>query len=164
MKLFSIKFLVSFLILIVMFYGLSFKTAEAGGAVSVANTVVNFALGVGEVAVGTLTNDSNLTDSGRCRLGIGTSVCSSGSGGSATGLGGTPSITGGGGGGGGGSNNPKGYLDGADCNVISGWACDADDYNQSLNVHLYKDGPAGSGTGITSSITANQSREPAVGA
>jgi hypothetical protein len=105
MKLFSVKFFVSFLILTAVFYGFSFKIAEAGGAVSVVNTVANFALGVGEVAVGTITNDSNLTNSGRCRLGVSSSNCPGGVGGATSGLGGTPSITDGSSGGGGSGGN-----------------------------------------------------------
>lgn len=30
------------------------------------------------------------------------------------------------------SYDPKGWLDIADCNTISGWACDGDDYNQAI--------------------------------
>ena len=53
--------------------------------------------------------------------------------------------------------NPKGYLDGFQCNagnpasktaqspVINGWSCDPDDYSEPLEVHIYAGGPAGSG-------------------
>ncbi|HVT74884.1 MAG TPA: hypothetical protein VHD69_00475 [Candidatus Paceibacterota bacterium] len=41
--------------------------------------------------------------------------------------------------------SPTGFVDAADCNAISGWAFDSDSPNTSVTVHLYKDGPAGSG-------------------
>ncbi len=59
--------------------------------------------------------------------------------------------------------SPIGFLDGADCNVISGWSCDSSDFNSAINIHFYVDGPAGVGT-IIGSTTANQPREAAVGA
>jgi hypothetical protein len=42
-------------------------------------------------------------------------------------------------------NNPKGYFDTANCEVISGWVCDSDDYSKSLDVIFWKDGVPGSG-------------------
>jgi len=58
---------------------------------------------------------------------------------------------------------PKGYLDGADCNNISGWACDANDYSAALEIHFYADAPAGQGGVFIGSATANIAREAAVG-
>lgn len=44
-----------------------------------------------------------------------------------------------------GPNTPtKGVLDTANCDVISGWTCDANDYSSSIDVHIY-DGVAGVG-------------------
>jgi GH25 family lysozyme M1 (1,4-beta-N-acetylmuramidase) len=40
---------------------------------------------------------------------------------------------------------PRGYLDAASCDGISGWAQDQDVPAQSIDVHLYFGGPAGSG-------------------
>ncbi len=60
------------------------------------------------------------------------------------------------------TTNPIGTFDLANCSLIEGWTCDADDYNATLNVHLYKDGPYGSGIFIAST-SANITREPAVG-
>lgn len=40
---------------------------------------------------------------------------------------------------------PRGYLDGADCAAIAGWAQDQDTPDQPIDVHLYFDGAAGSG-------------------
>lgn len=68
-----------------------------------------------------------------------------------------PEAGAGGSAGGGGDKSPKGYLDGANCNQIAGWACDADDYNTALEVEVYADGvKAGSGL-------ADKQREEAVG-
>ncbi|MEK7599382.1 MAG: hypothetical protein AAB474_02970, partial [Patescibacteria group bacterium] len=114
MKSFSAKFIVSFLILTTVFYVFSFQISEAGGAVSVVNTAANFVQGVGEVIIGTATNDTNLTDSGRCRLGISTSPCPGGSGsatsepGGGSGGGGGGATSGLGGGGIGGSDGSSG--------------------------------------------------------
>jgi hypothetical protein len=50
---------------------------------------------------------------------------------------------------------PTGYLDGADCNAISGWSQDPDEPSIGIAVHLYLGGPAGSGApavGITANI------------
>src|SRR3989338_8260351 len=46
------------------------------------------------------------------------------------------------------SSNPPpiGYHDSSTCTASFGWACDASDYNQPLQIHFYGDGPAGSGT------------------
>ncbi len=41
---------------------------------------------------------------------------------------------------------PQGYLDGANCTTISGWAYDPKAPATSIPVHVYKDGPAGVGT------------------
>lgn len=47
-------------------------------------------------------------------------------------------------------NSPtKGYLDAANCDVIVGWSCDPDDFNKSIDVHIY-DGPAESKKLVTS--------------
>ena len=59
-------------------------------------------------------------------------------------------------------NNPSGYHDGSDCSISRGWTCDADNYNQPLDVHFYADGPAGSGTFI-GATTASVAREAGVG-
>ncbi|MCA9329888.1 hypothetical protein KDA11_04535, partial [Candidatus Saccharibacteria bacterium] len=42
-------------------------------------------------------------------------------------------------------NEPTGYLDTANCNVISGWSRDLDAPGGVINVHLYFDGPPGGG-------------------
>ncbi|MFA5068319.1 MAG: hypothetical protein WC466_09865 [Candidatus Izemoplasmatales bacterium] len=59
---------------------------------------------------------------------------------------------------------PNGYLDGANCNNIGGWTCDANDYSAPLEVHFYADAPAGQGGVFIGSTTANITREAAVGA
>ncbi len=59
--------------------------------------------------------------------------------------------------------NPKGYHDSSTCTLTYGWACDTDNYNQAIDIHFYKDGPAGTGTFI-GSANANLPREAAVGA
>jgi hypothetical protein len=46
------------------------------------------------------------------------------------------------------ASNPIGYLDSATASSISGWACDQDAPSQSIDVHIYFDGPAGSGSGV----------------
>ncbi|MCA9593363.1 MAG: hypothetical protein KC776_08625 [Myxococcales bacterium] len=53
---------------------------------------------------------------------------------------------------------PKGYLDAADCDGLRGWAQDPDAPDTAIDVHLYFDGPAGSGAkaGV---VTANVSRQ-----
>lgn len=62
------------------------------------------------------------------------------------------------------ANLPKGWHDGSDCNQSVGWACDADNYNQPLDIHFYRDGSAGGGGVFIGSVSANQPREAAVGA
>lgn len=57
---------------------------------------------------------------------------------------------------------PIGYLDGASCSYVYGWACDASNYQQPLRVDLYVDGPSGVGTNIVQ-LQANIQRESAVG-
>lgn len=59
---------------------------------------------------------------------------------------------------------PQGNFDSANCSVSTGWTCDADDFNQALDVHIYADGPAGGGGSFLGSTRADQIREPAVGA
>ena len=51
---------------------------------------------------------------------------------------------------------PIGRHDSADCNYITGWACDPDNYNTPLNVKFYE-GAVGSGI-LIGSVTANQAR------
>lgn len=53
---------------------------------------------------------------------------------------------------------PIGFLDGIDVNAatINGWSFDPDNPSVSNDVHIYIDGPAGSGTGFA--ITASQPR------
>ena len=62
-----------------------------------------------------------------------------------------------------GSNDPKGWLDSATCDAITGWTCDGDDYNSSLRVDFYANGPAEQGVAL-GNATANLTREAAVGA
>src|SRR3989338_8073577 len=69
---------------------------------------------------------------------------------------------GGGGGDGGGvvgavDTTPSGYFDFADCSILAGWAYDPDNVGTPLSVHLYKDGPAGTGT-FVSAYTADAPR------
>ncbi len=45
--------------------------------------------------------------------------------------------------------DPIGYLDGAGCDVIAGWAQDPDAPDAPIDVHLYFGGPAGSGAPAT---------------
>jgi uncharacterized repeat protein (TIGR01451 family) len=62
--------------------------------------------------------------------------------------------------------SPVGFYDGSgSCQVMSGWACDSDDYSKALTIHIY-DGPAGGPASklLTSSLVADQPREAAVGA
>ncbi len=59
--------------------------------------------------------------------------------------------------------NPVGNLEGGTCAAITGWTCDGDNYNASLRVDFYADGPAGAGIPLTST-QANVVREAAVGA
>lgn len=53
---------------------------------------------------------------------------------------------------------PRGYLDAADCNGLSGWAQDPDAPATSIDVHLYFGGPAGSGA-PAERVFANISRQ-----
>lgn len=44
------------------------------------------------------------------------------------------------------ANRPAlGRIESADCNRIKGWAIDLDDPYTPINIHVYRDGPAGSG-------------------
>jgi hypothetical protein len=60
--------------------------------------------------------------------------------------------------------NPIGNHDASTCSSTTGWACDQNNYLAPLNVHLYLDGAAGAGGTYLTSLTANQTREAAVGA
>ena len=60
-------------------------------------------------------------------------------------------------------DEPKGFLDEADCSHASGWACDPNDYNKTIEIHFYIDGPAGNGGKGIGSVTANLERESSVG-
>lgn len=60
--------------------------------------------------------------------------------------------------------NPVGWHDTSSCSLITGWACDADNFNQALEIHIYKDGQAGSGAAGLGGYIANVPREAAVGA
>ena len=59
---------------------------------------------------------------------------------------------------------PSGVLDVANCDIIGGWAYDSDAPTAQIAVHLYADGPAGSGTmlggyettGLRSDVNASQ--------
>ncbi len=59
--------------------------------------------------------------------------------------------------------DPKGVMDGLNCEQISGWACDPNDYTKQLEVYFYVDGPANVGK-FLGSYTANKPRENAVAA
>jgi hypothetical protein len=59
--------------------------------------------------------------------------------------------------------NPIGSYDVLTCGAAAGWTCDANAFHQPLQVHFYKDAPAGTGSFI-GAATANLVREPAVGA
>jgi len=52
---------------------------------------------------------------------------------------------------------PQGAIDSADCNTINGWTFDGDVPGTQIDVHVYKDGPAGSGS-IVGGYNANTSR------
>jgi MYXO-CTERM domain-containing protein len=54
--------------------------------------------------------------------------------------------------------DPIGYLDGAGCDAIVGWAQDPDSPDTPIDVHFYYGGPAGSGA-PASAINANVYRE-----
>jgi len=55
------------------------------------------------------------------------------------------------------NSTPQGYVDVANCDIIAGWAYDPDEPAVAIAVHIYKNGPAGSGTFVTSTI-ANLNR------
>ncbi len=57
-----------------------------------------------------------------------------------------------------GNHPPTGHLDAADCDSIRGWTQDPDDPGKALDVHLYFDGPAGSGA-PAKGFTANVHRD-----
>ncbi len=57
---------------------------------------------------------------------------------------------------------PIGSLDATSCTAIMGWSCDADNFSATIQIHVYKDGPFGQGT-FVSSTEANLARESAVG-
>ncbi len=56
------------------------------------------------------------------------------------------------------AGSPRGWHDGANCNTIWGWTCDPNNYSTALTVNLYRDGPPGTGTFITS-VIANVPRD-----
>jgi hypothetical protein len=53
--------------------------------------------------------------------------------------------------------SPKSALDGVGCNTLNGWAYDPSVSEQVLDVHVYKDGAAGTGS-FVGAYTANTSR------
>ena len=57
------------------------------------------------------------------------------------------------------NNNPVGYLDsatgGEKCVTVTGWAYDADTPEESCEIHIYMDGPAGQGICVATGIIAN---------
>lgn len=57
---------------------------------------------------------------------------------------------------------PKGSIDNATCSTFKGWACDPNDYSQSLNIHFYADGQAGANGTLVGITTANLTRDSAV--
>ena len=56
------------------------------------------------------------------------------------------------------NNPPIGWLDIANCEFIRGWALDEDAKDVSINVHLYKDGGAGTGGTALQAIETSQMR------
>src|SRR3989344_6042696 len=63
------------------------------------------------------------------------------------------------------SGEPIAYLDGQlnpQVCSIQGWACDADNFGQPLDVHLYLDGPVGAGGQFLASVRADQSRDAGI--
>ena len=58
---------------------------------------------------------------------------------------------------------PKGTHDAANCTNTVGWACDADNYNATVQVHFYADGPAGGGGTFLGSFPADKARGTGVG-
>ncbi|MEZ4222187.1 MAG: MYXO-CTERM sorting domain-containing protein [Polyangiaceae bacterium] len=57
------------------------------------------------------------------------------------------------------NEKPKGYLDGANCERVWGWAQDPDAPKKSIDVHLYFDGPAGDSTAQSVPIAADMKRD-----
>jgi hypothetical protein len=55
-----------------------------------------------------------------------------------------------------------GYIDAANCDIISGWALDPDTPSTPIDVHIYANGPAGQGGSFVAALTANANR-PDVG-
>jgi MYXO-CTERM domain-containing protein len=53
---------------------------------------------------------------------------------------------------------PHGYLDGADCTLIHGWAQDADVPTTSIDVHVYIGGPAGAAGAVGFPLHADEHR------
>lgn len=61
------------------------------------------------------------------------------------------------------NNDPKGYLESINCEKMTGWACDADDYSKAIAIHFYDGGFVGQGGKFIGSTTADLVREPTVG-
>jgi MYXO-CTERM domain-containing protein len=57
------------------------------------------------------------------------------------------------------NKKPTGYLDGANCSRVWGWAQDADAPKKSIDVHLYFGGPAGNAAAKGVPITADIKRD-----
>jgi hypothetical protein len=62
-----------------------------------------------------------------------------------------------------GNKAPVGYLDSASCDAITGWTQDPDEPGKAIDVHLYFDGPAGSGA-PAKGFDANVHRDDLCGA
>ncbi len=45
---------------------------------------------------------------------------------------------------------PVGNLDSVNCQEITGWSCDSSNYSTALDIHVYADGPYGTGTMVAS--------------
>jgi hypothetical protein len=58
---------------------------------------------------------------------------------------------------------PVGSHGATDCNSATGWACDNSKSEQPIDVHFYRDGPAGGGGTYIGKITANLEGEAAIG-
>jgi hypothetical protein len=58
---------------------------------------------------------------------------------------------------------PHGFLDAANCDIIGGWAQDPTEPLAAIGVHIYVDGPAGSGN-VLAAVVANGRREDLCGA
>jgi len=54
------------------------------------------------------------------------------------------------------SKSPKGFLDGADCNKIAGWACDKTGYKKTIDVEIY------AGNQLIATVKADKTREQGV--